>query len=131
LALDQLGDRAIAALARDIDVIGACLLQSEADEFAAALDAGPVIELVAHGSPRQMLTADGLSIFLVCHVLHPLDMLAVERLLHRDMHHAGIRTGAVPMFLARRNPHGVARLDLADRSALGLHASDARYYMQR
>src|SRR5262249_26466408 len=36
------------ALAADIDVVGACLLEREADEFAATLDLRPVVELVAH-----------------------------------------------------------------------------------
>ena len=34
--------------ARDIDIIGARLLERQADEFAAALDAGPVEEFVGH-----------------------------------------------------------------------------------
>ena len=40
-----------AALAPDIDVGRARLLQRQADEFAAALDRGPIIELVGHSSP--------------------------------------------------------------------------------
>src|ERR1044072_4933615 len=73
-----------------------------------------------------LLTAKALRIFLVGDVFHPLDMLAVERLLHRDMHHAGVRAGAVPVFLARRDPHRGAGLDLADRSALRPHAPQDR-----
>src|SRR5206468_2574705 len=49
LAREQRFDRAVAAFAADIDVIGACLFEREADEFAAALDRRPVVELVAHG----------------------------------------------------------------------------------
>src|ERR1051325_10225063 len=70
-------------------------------------------------------SAERLRIILVGHLLHPLDMLAVERFLHRDVHHAGIGTGAMPVFLVRRDPYGVARLDLANRPALRLHATDA------
>src|SRR6266571_4944877 len=40
--------------ARDISVSGAGILEREADEFAAPLDARPVIELITHsGSPRS------------------------------------------------------------------------------
>src|SRR5712691_2880259 len=51
-AVEELHHRRYAALAspaRHVDVVGARLLQREADEFAAALDGRPVIELVAHG----------------------------------------------------------------------------------
>src|SRR5450631_4520302 len=41
--------RHAAVAARDIGMIGAGLLQREPDIFAAALDARPVIEFVAHG----------------------------------------------------------------------------------
>src|SRR5947207_15888158 len=38
----------------DIDILGSGLLQRQADEFAAPLDPGPVIELVPHGAaPRS------------------------------------------------------------------------------
>ncbi len=52
-AFTRLGERghAAAALLRhssDIDVVRAALFQREADEFTAALDLGPVVELVAH-----------------------------------------------------------------------------------
>src|SRR4051794_36414088 len=36
----------------------------------------------------------------------------------------------MPVFLIRRNPDGIASLDLADRPALRLHASDAGDDMQ-
>src|SRR6202050_302456 len=58
LVLEYLHHRRHAAPARparDIDVIGAGLFEREADEFAAALDAGPVIKLVAHASPATRL----------------------------------------------------------------------------
>src|SRR5215471_11314797 len=51
-ALDEFhhrGNAALAAPARHVDVVGARLLQREADELAAALDRRPVIKLVAHG----------------------------------------------------------------------------------
>ena len=42
---------AVAAAARHVDVVGAALLQRQADELAAALDFRPVVKLVAHGFP--------------------------------------------------------------------------------
>src|SRR5499427_2094225 len=50
--LDEFHHRGNAALAgptRHVDVVGARLLQCEADELAAPLDRRPVIELIAHG----------------------------------------------------------------------------------
>src|SRR5580704_11272784 len=38
---------------RDIDVIGASLFECEPDEFAAALNGGPIIELVTHRPPSR------------------------------------------------------------------------------
>src|SRR5262249_52750436 len=43
------GNAALAGPARHVDIVGARLLQRQADELAAALDRRPVIELVAHG----------------------------------------------------------------------------------
>jgi hypothetical protein len=40
----------IAAVAGDVHVIGAGILQRQADELAAPLDAAPVVKLVGHGS---------------------------------------------------------------------------------
>src|SRR3954468_1271840 len=79
---------------------------------------------------RVTASADWLPVFLVGHILHPLDMLAVERLLHRDVNHAGVGRSAMPVLLVRRNPHRVAGLDLADRPALRLHTTDAGDDMQ-
>ncbi len=44
------GHAAIAA--RDVGITGAGILQREADIFAAALNARPVVEFVAHGAPE-------------------------------------------------------------------------------
>src|SRR5580704_11258920 len=54
LVFEQLHHRrnaAFAGPARDIDVIGASLLKREPDEFAAALNAWPIIKFVAHCPP--------------------------------------------------------------------------------
>src|SRR3954451_18312341 len=53
-------------------------------------------------------------------MLHPDDMLAIEVLLEGDMDHAVGGRGAVPMFLARRDPDRVASPDLSDRASPGL-----------
>src|ERR1700730_11042384 len=47
----------VAALARDVDVIGAGLFQREADELAAPLYRRPVIKFVAHGLPHLWLAS--------------------------------------------------------------------------
>src|SRR5262249_60643084 len=57
-------------------------------------------------------------------------MGAVERLLHGDVHHGAGGTGAMPVFLARRNPHRVTGTDFADRAAPGLCAPEPRHHMQ-
>src|SRR5262245_21545903 len=71
------------------------------------------------------------AILRVADVLQPLDVLAVERLLEREVRHAVLRRGAVPVLLARRDPHDVAWPDLADRLALELHAAEAAHHVQR
>src|SRR5262249_43832556 len=50
-AFEHRNDRVVAALARDVDIVSARLFEREPDVFAAALDLGPVVELVAHGLP--------------------------------------------------------------------------------
>jgi hypothetical protein len=53
-AVDQLhhrGNAALACAARDVDIVGARLLQGEAHKLPAPLDRRPVVELVTHGSP--------------------------------------------------------------------------------
>src|SRR6266849_3642749 len=67
---------------------------------------------------------------LVADVLHPRYVSAVERLLHGNMRHGAGRAGAMPVFLARRNPHRVAGPDFADRAAPGLHAAESRHDME-
>src|SRR6266436_3943480 len=69
-------------------------------------------------------------ILFVADVLHPRDVSAVERLLHGNMRHGAGRAGAMPVLLARRNPHRVAGPDFADRTAPGLHAAESRHDME-
>src|SRR5262249_24072487 len=62
LPFEQLHHRRDAlALARDVDVIGASLLKRETDEFAAALDGRPVVELVTHVQPAGALCASSVT----------------------------------------------------------------------
>src|SRR5262245_54963586 len=50
LAFEQRHDRTVAALPPAVHVVGARLLEREPDVFAASLDLGPIVELIAHGS---------------------------------------------------------------------------------
>src|SRR6202044_87346 len=56
LVFEQLHQRRHAAPARparDVEVIGAGLFEREANEFAATLDARPVVKLITHGPPAS------------------------------------------------------------------------------
>src|SRR5712691_7371896 len=77
----------------------------------------------------RSLAADLGAVLLVADVLEPGDVVAVEGLLQRDVHHVG--AGAVPVLLAGRDPDGVAGTDLAHRRPPYLHASDAGDDVQR
>jgi hypothetical protein len=60
--LHHLHHRGHAALAaRDIGIVGARIFQREADIFAAALNARPVIEFIAHGRPRTFTSCTALT----------------------------------------------------------------------
>src|SRR3569832_767122 len=78
----------------------------------ASANAPPALVVSSHRS------ADRLAVVLVGDVLHPCDVLAIERFMDRDMDHAGGRGCAMPMLLARRDPDHVAGLDLTDRASL-------------
>ena len=56
LAIEQphhCGHTARARPSRHVDVVGAAFFERKPHEFAAALDRRPVVELIAHGSPRN------------------------------------------------------------------------------
>src|SRR5438067_9627269 len=59
-------------------------------------------------------------IFLVADLLHPLDHLAVERLLKRDVGHWAVGRGAVPVAAAGRAEDDVAGADFLPRLARAL-----------
>src|ERR1044071_4573027 len=64
------------------------------------------------------------AVLSVGHVLHPVHVAAALGLVDREVDHAVVGGGAVPMLLARGNPDRVAGADHAHRPALGLHAAD-------
>src|ERR1700678_857377 len=65
-------------------------------------------------------------VLFVADLLHPIDRLAVERLLDGDVGHGGGGGGAMPMFLARREDHDIAGANFLDRPALALRPAAAR-----
>src|SRR5262249_51221420 len=70
------------------------------------------------------------AVLRVADMLHPRHVRAVERLLHGDVRHGGGGARAMPVFLAGRNPHGVAGPDFADWTTPALHAAQSRYNME-
>src|SRR5438874_13201744 len=70
-------------------------------------------------------------ILFVADVLHPIDVLAVERLLGRYVDHAGGRRRAMPMLFVRWNPNHVAGFDLAELAVPALHPAGAGNDEQR
>src|SRR4051794_30398759 len=73
-----------------------------------------------------MRTSASLPVLLVGDLLHPLDVLAVARLLDGDVGHAGRRCRAMPMPEPRRKPDDVPWPDLLDRSAVALNPTQPR-----
>src|SRR6516162_3459384 len=90
--------------------------------------AGTALRAFAHPTFRCSSAALAL-VLRVGHVLHPLDVLAVERLLQGDVSHRCGRARAVPVLLARRDPHRVAGADFVDGAAPGLGATRAPYHV--
>src|ERR1700737_634118 len=62
----------------------------------------------------------GLVLF-VAHFLHPVDGLAVQRLLNGDVGHRRSRRCAMPVLLTGLEPDYIPWTDLFDRPALALH----------
>ena len=67
---------------------------------------------------------------LVADLLHPLDDLAVQRFLNRDVSYRGRRRRAVPVLLARWKPDDIAGLYFLNRPALALRPAAARCHDQ-
>jgi hypothetical protein len=60
------------------------------------------------------------SVLLIADLFQPVDYLAVLLFLNGDVRHGRGWRGAVPMFLARREPDHVTRVDFLNRSAPAL-----------
>src|SRR5918994_3848053 len=69
--------------------------------------------------------SSGPSVLLVADLFHPVDDLAVQRLLNGDVRHCRRGGCAMPMLLIRRKPDHIARADFLDRAAPGLHPAEA------
>src|SRR5438093_3480363 len=83
------------------------------------------------GMARSSFRASISEILVVADLFHPLDALAIELLLHRDVRQCRCRRGAVPVLLACREPHHIAWLDLRNRVTPPLHATEPRRHDQR
>ncbi len=59
-------------------------------------------------------------VFLVRHLLQPIDVPAVERFLDRDVRHRRRGSRAMPVFVRRRAPDDITGADLNDRFPLAL-----------
>jgi len=75
-------------------------------------------------SSRDHLGRDG-AVFLVCDMFEPVDGLSAEPLLDGDVRHRGRWAGAVPMYLARREPDDITRPDCLNRPAFTLDEAGA------
>src|SRR6478672_392051 len=69
----------------------------------------------------SLLIIHSLLVFLIAHLLHPLDNFATERFLNRDMGHGRGRRRAMPMLFVLRAPHHVPGSYLCFGTALALH----------
>src|ERR687897_2999470 len=67
----------------------------------------------------------GPPVLLVADLFHPVDDLAVQRLLNGDMRHRGRGRCAMPVLLTRRKPDHIPWVDFLDRAAPSLHPSAA------
>src|SRR5690348_1913614 len=68
-----------------------------------------------------------LAIFVVGDLFHPVDILAVECFLDRDVRHGTVWRRAMPVFLAWRRPDHVAGPDFPNRSTPALHEAAPRH----
>jgi hypothetical protein len=84
------------------------------------------VQISASSGLPVPLPALSLSVLFVSDLFHPIDDLAVELVLNRNMHHGSSRRSPVPVLLAGREPDHIARADLFDRSAFTLGPAAAR-----
>src|SRR5215218_4037903 len=71
------------------------------------------------------------SVLLVADVLEPLDRLAVERFLNRDVLHGGLWRRAVPVLFVGREPDDVAGADLLDGASFALREAEPEQHDER
>src|ERR687898_2500864 len=73
-------------------------------------------------SPGPLISrSSGPPVLLVADLFHPVDDLAVERLLNGDMRHRRRGRCAMPMLLIRRKPDHITWVDFLDRATPSLH----------
>src|SRR5258706_8266442 len=94
-----------------------------------AFASGVDVATLASGASWKPSSSAG--VLLVADLLHPLDDLAVEPLLDRDVGHGRGRSRAVPVLLAGREPDHVTGSDLLDRASPPLRHAAARHDDQR
>src|SRR5437867_13438578 len=76
-------------------------------------------------------TLDSLQVLFVSDLFRPIDKLAVELFLNRDVRHGCSRRSPMPVLLAGWDPHHVTGPNLLDRSAFTLDPATARRYDER
>src|SRR6266478_5604816 len=83
---------------------------------------------VRHCSFLRLLkiVTESLAVLLVGNLLHPFDHLPILLFLNGYVCHGSSLRGAMPVFLAAREPHHVTRSDLLDRSTFALSPAAAR-----
>ena len=72
-----------------------------------------------------------LAVLLVAHMLHPIDVLAIEFFLNGNVRHSRCRSRTMPMLLARCKPDHIAWPDLFDSAVPALCQATARGDDQR
>src|SRR5436190_1377870 len=86
----------------------------------------PSIDAAMWQITRGRALADGIaSVLLLTHLLHPIDVLAIERFLDGDVRHRRRRRRAVPVLLVRWKPYDVSGPDLVDGATGALHPTEA------
>ncbi len=96
-----------------------------------------LLEVLARKRGRCLDSAFGslgrirFGVLLVCHMLHPIGVVAVQRLVHSDMNHPVVGRCAMPVFFTRSNPYAVASFNKTGRFSPKLNATDARNHVKR
>src|SRR5436853_2465945 len=86
-------------------------------------EAAPVTSATLFSKDMFILSSfsfSSLAVLLVADLFHPVNDLAVQRLLNGDVSHGCCRRSAMPVLQSWREPHHVPRTDLLNRAALAL-----------